>query len=184
MANANASIGAISFTTINASIAYLKEEFVPIEWGKNCASYPADAEDINQSYQTVVVRNFDGSKYEEKLSFILRAPDGIQGTTIQYNPHVVVTNATFFSTKGLVFGMKGHGRDYVGASYGSEVLASLININASRYEQFKIGWSSAVTLASLTGGKLAFLEFARKYSNADDDYTDDVGVPGFDIRWI
>jgi len=182
--NANASIGNISFTTINASIAYLKEQFVPIEWGKNASFPPADAEDIMQSYQTIVVRNFDGQSTDESLSFVLRAPNGIQSNTVQYNPHVVVTNATFLSTKGIVFGMKGHGRNYVGASYGSEVLASQINMTASRYEQVQIGWSSTVTLASLTGGKLAFLEFTRKQSNADDDYLTDIGVPGFDIRWI
>jgi len=187
--NANSSIGDLqtNVTNINASLAYYKEEFVPIEWGKNCASYPADAEDINQSYQTVVVREFDGTSYEEKLSFILRAPDGIQGTTVQYQPHVIITATAPGGGKGVVFGMKGHGRDYVGASYGSEILASKIGMTATvypKYSQIQLGWSSAVTLASLTGGKLAVLQLARKYSHADDDYVEDIGVPGFGIRWI
>ena len=185
--NANASIGSLktNVTNVNASLAYYKEEFVPVEWGKNASWPPGAAEDIMQSYRTVVVRKFAGSTVDEKLSFVLRAPRGIQTTTVQYSPHVIITG-TVPSSQGVVFGLKGHSKA-VGASYGSEVLASKINLTGTlnpKYSQLQVGWSSAVTVASLEGGRLAFFEFIRRQSNADDDYATDIGVPGFDIRWI
>ena len=188
MINANASIDILqsNVININASIAHYKEEFVPVEWGKNASLPPGAAENIDQSYQIGVVRKFAGITADEKLSFVLRAPNGIQSTTVQYSPHVIITATPPAGGQGVVFGLKGHSKA-LGASYGTEVLASKIGMTATlnpRYSQVQVGWSSAVTLASLEGGRLAFFEFARKQSHTDDDYSPDVGVPGFDIQWI
>jgi len=185
---ANASIDTLQDNVINAnaSIAYLKEEFIPVEWGRNASFPPDTAEDIMQSYQTVVVRKFNNASWDEKLSFVLRAPNGIQSTTVRYSPHMIITATPPAGGQGVVFGLSGHSKA-IGASYGSEVLASKIDMTATlnpRYSQVQVGWSSAVTLASLEGGRLAFLELVRRQSHTDDDYDRKAGIPGFDIRWI
>lgn len=185
--NANASLGNIQndIVSANASIANFNEIFVPVEWGKSASFPPDDAEDIIQSYQTVVVRKFRGASFDQKLSFVVEAPPGIQSNTIQYRPQLIITT-TPPTSQGIVFGLMGHSKA-VGASLGSEVLASKGSLTGTlnpKYSQLQLNWSSAVTLASLEGGRLAYLEMTRKQSHSEDDYGYKVGMAGFDIRWI
>ncbi len=174
-AAASAVIAAVSADNVT-------QDWIPIEWAEDGASPPDTTEAYTVSNQTVRVRKFRGDTGDQDVTFSIRVPPYIAGSTIKVRPHVIVTEGTGPSNEGVVTSFAGH-CNAIGSAFGSVILATKTGWTASQNDQDNLGWSAAITPTGLTAGKILMLKMFRDQDHGSDTYAQDLGYWGIDIDW-
>lgn len=159
-------------------------EFLPIVWAINGAAPPEALTTLTSTY-SVDIRNFDDAT-DEDVYFIWQVPSDISGTTITYRVICFVTNATGPSNEGVSFFLQGNSLgdgDILSGALGTAVESNATALTHSQYDRFATSWSAAVTITNLAAAETAVLKLYRDISDSQDDYAQDIGVAGIEIKY-
>jgi hypothetical protein len=164
----------------------IKTEFIPISWAIDGSTAPGGLETIT-STNKVNVRKFDDAQDEDVQINWAVPSDFLTGYTgIKFRVVAMVTEGTAPSSTGWAFFLQGASigsDDGLGATLGTAVESNVGDVSYAQYDIAYSSWSSAVTITNLAAGEWALLKLYRDISDADDDYTQDVGVLGIEIRY-
>jgi len=171
------------------AITGLKETvpvFIPIEWGIDGSTPPAEAETISSGVGKLRVRLFSGTASQDlvvpwEVPADIYAADGIK-----FKVHGVITESTPPSGEGMSFSLSGFSLgndDPLGGTFGTEVIVSLTGISYAQYDRFATALSGKVTVTDLAAGETAILKFYRDHDHASDTYAQAVGITGITIEY-
>lgn len=160
---------------------------LPVEWGEDSATPPAAAEQYAAGDAICRIRKFAQAE-DQTLIFLWHVPENIdpEYPIIKYRVKGVKTESGAVADKALLFTLAGfcagHG-DAIGGMVGSAVDSELLDWSPSEGDVFFTDWSAtAVVLAGLVAGGLAFLHLTRDNSVADN-YPNPVGVILIEIQY-
>lgn len=159
-------------------------EFLPIVWAINGAAPPEGLTTLTSTF-SVDIRNFDDAS-DEDVYIYWQVPTDLTGTTITYRVICFVTNATGPSAEGVAFFLQGNSLgdgDILSGAMGTAVISSAAAVTHVQYDRFATAWSAAVTITALAAGETALLKLYRDVSDAADDYAQDIGVAGIEIKY-
>lgn len=170
---------------LNTHEVTVKESvFLPIGWAIDGASAPA-AKSTLSSTNKIDIRDFDAASDEDVL-FAWSVPFDLTGTTVTYRVICYVTNATGPSNEGVSFFLQGNSLgdgDIISGALGDAIESNATAMTHAQYDRFATSWSAAVTITALAAAETAHLKLYRDVSDADDDYAQDVGVAGIEIKY-
>lgn len=162
-----------------------RTEFIPIGWMDDGAVPPAAIETFTAT-NNVKLRRFDDAA-DEDVDFVWQVPvDIVTGSAIKFQVLTIVTEATGPSTEGWVFFLQGASigsGDILSATLGTAVLSQRINVTDAQNDMGFTVYSAAVTVTNLAAGELALFTLYRDISDANDDYAQDIGVVGINIKY-
>jgi hypothetical protein len=73
--------------------------------------------------------------------------------------------------------------DILSGAMGTAVISSADDQTHVQYDRFATAWSAAVTITNLAAAETATLKLYRDISDAIDDYAQDIGVAGIEIKY-
>lgn len=159
-------------------------DFLPIGWAIDGASAPAPKSTLTSTY-SVDIRNFDAAS-DEDVYIPWQVPFDLTGSTVTFRVICFVTNATGPSTEGVAFFLQGVSLgdgELLSATHGTAVKSSFADETHAQYDRVTTDMSGAVTITNLAAGETAILKLYRDVSDADDDYAQDIGVAGIEIKY-
>ena len=174
--------GSAKVSALVASTLITKSEYLPIRYGENGATPPADAAEISTFY--AIGRAFDAST-EENLVFWWDVPiDWSAGFKYRVK-YALTADASADNT--VIFGLSGCSMgdsENLDCTVGTAVLSTdELNADDDQYQILYSPWSAEVTITSIAAGQQAKLLFYRDADNASDDYASDVSVIGIEIKY-
>lgn len=182
--NAPGSSPANRKVTIGNLLKVQEYEFLPIVWAINGAAPPEGLTTLTSTY-SVDIRNFDDAS-DEDVYIPWEVPSDISGSTISYRVICFVTNATGPSNEGVSFFLQGASLgdgDILSSALGTAVESNATAMTHAQYDRFATSWSAAVTITDLAAGETAMLKLYRDISDTQDDYAQDIGVAGIEIKY-
>jgi len=175
--------------TYNKAIFIKDVDFIPIGYCKDGGAPPEDIATIS-STNDVEARNFDPGS-DEDVFCTWQVPKDFSGTSITFQMILIVSNATAPAAgEGVSFFMKGNSLgsgDILSTALDGTVDSSVEDLDAigvdAQYDIAYTPYSAAVTISNLAAGELAILNVYRDISDPDDDYAQDIGAIGFNIKY-
>lgn len=165
------------------TLAYVTE-YIPVGYMIDGASAPA-AKSTLSSTRKVDIRDFDDAA-DEDLEFNWQVPADYRDI-IQWRAVLYVSNATGPSAEGVSFFLQGctiTSGEALGCAAGTAVESNATSRTDAQYDVIYTGWSSDVTLTGIAAGEMAQIKIYRDVSDADDDYAQDIGLAGIELRYI
>lgn len=163
--------------------------FIPIDTMISGTTAPGAAEIIS-STNKAVIRNFSSSQNED-VFYNWQVPHDFTGSTIKYRVVGYITSSTApAASEGVSFFLQGASigtGDALGATLGTAIESAEDDLNgagaATQYDIFFTSWSGEVTVTSITAGETALLKLYEDVSDSDDDYGQDKGIAGIEIKY-
>jgi hypothetical protein len=162
----------------------VRSEFVPIGWFNDGTSAPAAiADEDNTSY-----RDF-ASDGTEDIECNWMVSSNLTGSTIKVRPIAIVTNATApADTEGVsweISACSNGTNDDHDCTLGTPVYSEDTDLDDDAGAQWDLIFFPyiEVTPTGLAAGELLKLSVARDHDNTDDDYGQDIGLIGVEIKW-
>lgn len=173
------------------SVKY-RTEFIPVGWMEDGASAPAAIETFSDT-RKVDIRKFDSTASED-LEYYWALPedavDAVAGGDWQLKARVkfIITEATEPATgEGASWAMSGvpisSGDDIGAASLGTEINMAIADLDANIINDEVASPWVEITLTGATAGDSVYLNFNRDVADADDDYGQDLGVIGIELKY-
>ncbi len=164
-------------------------DFLPIGYCKDGGTAPEAIATVS-STNDVEARNFDDAQ-DEDVFCTWQVPKDFTGASVTFQVVLVVTNATApAAAEGVSFFGKGNSLgtgDGLATALDGTIDSSEDDLNdagaTAQYDIAYTPYSAAMTITNLAVGELAILNFYRDISDADDDYLQDIGVIGFNIKY-
>jgi hypothetical protein len=172
-----------------AGIYQIRTEFIPIGWAIDGSSGPQSLETIISTNKTRV-RRFDGTDGvgDEDVQINWMIPqDFLPGYgKVKFRVVTLVTESTIPSSTGWSFFLQGAAittGETLSSSLGTAVESNSGDRSDSQYDLVFTSWSSETTITGLTAGEFGITKLYRDVSDADDDYEQDIGVIGIEIKY-
>ena len=171
--------------TVNAARTFYDAEFIPCGYFIDGAAPPAVRETIT-STNKVDVRKFDDAT-DEDVQIPWQVPtDIVAATGIFFQVVCLVTESTGPSNEGVAFFLQGASvgsGDIISGALGTAVISSATARTDAQYDIIYTTLSTKITVTNLAAGEMCLLKLYRDVSDAADDYAQDIGVIGINIKF-
>ena len=163
-------------------------DYIPIEYAKEGSISPEVVTDFTGTTGAVRVRKFDSSTIEDVV-IDWQTPDNLDTSSdITFIVTGYITEATApASNEGVSFKIAGYkisDNDGLSGTFGSEVESNNADLGGLiQGDLFILAESGAITLTGLNAGDKVIIRLKRDTADADDDYGQDVGIDGVQIKY-
>jgi hypothetical protein len=164
-------------------------DFIPVGYKIDGASAAAALATITSGTDKVNVRNFDGAA-DEDLVFDWSVPEDIVvATGAKYRVICFIVSATGPSNEKWSFQLAGFSMgdgDPLNGTLGTAVASSIAGRTDAQYDRVATAWSSAMTTTHITdllGSETVEFKLNRDADGANDDYVQDIGVLGIEVKY-
>ncbi len=173
----------VNFGSIQVNQLSVETDYIPV--GYMTADGTTDPGDLTAK-NNLSYRDFDDSS-EEDLEFIWVAPNDLSGSTIKVRVLGLITNATPpGSGEGISWGIascsSGDDDDH-DCTVGTEVNSEDASIDSQVQWDYVVTPYVEVTPTALAAGEFVSIKISRDVADIDDDYAQDVGFVGVDIKY-
>jgi hypothetical protein len=162
----------------------VKTEFIPVAWMTDGAAAPGTL----TTYETLKYRDFDDAATKD-AQFIWIAPPYLIGTTVKVRAIAIVTNATApANNEGVSWGISAAcsaASASVDPARGTKVQSEDADLDDDCNAQYDVCYFPfvEVTPTALAASLLCAFTVERTHDDTDDDYTQDIGLIGVEIKY-
>lgn len=161
-------------------------DFLPIGWAIDGSAPPAELETITDTNK-VEVRKFDPNSDEDVQIVWVVPNDAVNSQDVQFRVICLVTESTPPSNEGWAFFLAGSSRAQghaLNLALGTAVKSSITGRSDAQNDFVFTAWSNDLTITGLSPSEICNLKLYRDVSDGDDDYGQDIGVIGIEIRYV